>query len=328
MRIIALLCIFSLLGALCAPARAQAGGDQDYALGVAEYKKGNYARAVAYFKTAVATASVSNHCIRKLYLGHSYVGLKELGMAVKTYRDIEASCHGSPEAKLATKCIEDLMDPAKARAVNASQPASSRTALAQRIEVLDVYEHLPQINPSFIHMVKKTVADLRHDFYEVLDRGGCNVTVAQNIIYKWPNAYNISTPGAEHLRLSQDYGLTQGLDIYVWERPIYVGNILGKPFPIDYSQAYLRIQLYRVACHVHGIDENKEYLEEYKKDVEKLKTEGKLDWLARFFIDQKVAGPAQLAGCIVENYLHKDVSPVLEEMFPKSYAWIKKRLKL
>lgn len=220
------------------------------------------------------------------------------------------------------------MKPSVARAINANLPPPSGKSLAQDIRILDVQPDLPAIDPTFISMVKSTVSGVKPEYYEILDKGGCNVTVAQNIVDKWPNAYNISTPGQEHVRLSQDYGFTQGLDIYVWERPIYVGNVLGKPFPIENSKWYLRIQLYRVVCHILGIDKDKEYLSQYQKDVAALTKEQKENWLCSFFLEQKVAGPAQLAGCIVESYESKEINPIFQDMFPNSHEWLKKRLKL
>lgn len=313
------------------PASAESASieaQRDFNSGVAAFQRTNYRQAVEYFKSALTKdPACSSNCLRRLYLGHSYAGLKELGMAIKTYHEIESNCFGSPEAKLATQCIEKLSNPATARELSEKSP-SKGPSLINRIKVLPVLADLPAINPSFIAMVKTTVSRIRPDFYQMLDKSGCTVTIAQNIVYKWVNAYNVSKPGFEYIKLSQDFAFSQGLDVYVWERPIYIGRVLGEPFPIDLCEFYLKVQLYRVACHTMNLEDDKDYLLEYKKDLDKLTKEQQNTALARFFIDQKADGPSQMLGCAVEHFVEKDLDLEVEKMFPNSFAWIKKRLKL
>ncbi len=314
-----------------APADAQAAADaqRDYSLGLAAYKKGNYQQAVEYFQSSLAKDSKSpTQCIRRLYLGHSYAGLKELGKAIRVYHEIEGNCWGSPEAKLATECIEKLTNPDTARAVAASTRQATASTLMSRVKVIAPrYSKLP-INPDFIAKMKATVRDFRGDLYQTLDKGGCTITIAQTILDKWPDSQNFSNRGSEHMKLSQDYGQTQGRDIYVWERPISADKVAGDPFPIWCIQSFLKMQLARVACHLEGIDEDKEYLTLYKQDVEKLTSEDKQKAATQYIVSLNKEGPGQLAGYIVENYLTSEVDQELSKTFPQSYAWIKKRLKL
>lgn len=298
---------------------------RDYNYGLAAYQKANYAQAVEYFKSAIKKdPACSSHCLRKLYLAHSYAGMKELGMAIKVYHEIEDNCFGSAEARLATECIEKLKQPITARTIVSNQK-SSGDSLINRIKVLEVRHSDVAIDPAFIGLVKSTVSHFRSDMYQMLDKGGCTVTIAQNIIDKWPNARNLSRPGYERLKLSQDYGLTQGVDIYIWERPIFPGHILGEPFDRENIRFYLQMQLGRVACHTQGIDEDKDYLTEYNKDMGKLTKEDKLIRDVKYITEAD--GPGQMAGFIIANYLTY-IDEDMKKLFPNSYAWIKKRMKL
>lgn len=314
---------------LPAHAQAPAADQRDYSLGLAAYQKGNYQKAIEYFKASLANDSNSpTRCIRRLYLGHSYAAIKELGKAIRTYREIESICWGSPEAKLATECIEKLSNPETARAIasTTTRPQPVRSMLS-RIKVLPAHSSKVPISPDFISMVKSTVTGFRSDLYQVLDKGGCTITVAQCISDKWPDTKDYSKQNNEHLKLSSDYGQTQARDIFIWERPIFPDKTLGDPFPTWCCQSFLRTQLGRVACHIQGLDTDKEYLAEYKKDVDKLTTEDKQRDV-KFITSLNQDGSAQLAGYIVENYLTAEIDPEMSKFFPHSYAWIKRRLKL
>lgn len=314
-----------------APVNAQAAADaqRDYDLGLAAYNRGNYQRAVEYFQSSLAKdPKAKGNCIRRLYLGHSYAGLKELGKAIRVYHEIEGNCWGSPEAKLATQCIEKLSNPDVARAVVASTSQATTSSLMSRVKIIAPRHSRVSINPDFISKMKSTIGDFRGDLYQALDKGGCTITIAQTILDKWPDSQDFSKSAGEHMKLSQDYGQTQGRDIYVWERPISAEKVVGEPFPTWCIQSFLRTQMARVACHLQGIDEDKEYLALYKKDVDKLTNEDKQKSATQYIAYLSKQGPSQLAGYIVENYLTSEVDQELSKAFPQSYAWIKKRLKL
>ncbi len=201
----------------------------------------------------------------------------------------------------------------------------------QRITVLDPKFNHSRVSSEFIGMIKSTVSSLPGDLYKIIDQGGCTITVASNITDKWPDAYNESAPGKEYMKLSQDFGRTYGVDIYMYERPMLIGEKreLGKPHDIEQSRKTFVTQLGHVVCECAHINDDKDFLAEYQKDVEEIPADAKKNNRSvYFYLSQEKMGPGELAANALQNYIQHDMDDEITGYFKRSYEWIRKRFKL
>ncbi len=302
----------------------------EYAAGVMDFQKANYRSAAAHFKASIEKApNVPSHALRRLYLAHCYAGLKDNAKAIELYQECINNAFGSPEAKFAQECIDKL----KPKSGPSTTPAKSlSTGLMQRITVLNPKFNHPPVSSEFVGMIKSTISTLPGDLYRIIDQGGCTITIGSNITDKWPDAYNESAPGKEYMKLSQDYGRTYGMDIYMWERPLLSGEKreLGKPHDIDMSRHTFIVQLGHVVCEVAHVNEDKDFLIEYKKDVAEIPADVKQsNRSVYFFLSQEKMGPGELAAEALENYISKDFRDDLKnQYFKRSYEWIRNKFRL
>lgn len=295
----------------------------EYAAGIMDYQKGRYRSAATHFKAAVEKApDVPSHALRRLYLAHCYAALKEVDKAIPLYQEVISNGFGSAEAKYAQVCIDKLKPKEK------SEKGQSYRGLINRITVLEPLAGHPPVSTEFIGMIKTTVANLPPDIYKVIDKGNCSITLAPNIVDKWPDSGNESAPGKEEVKLSQDLGRTYGTDIYMWERPLLLGgkNELGSQFPLFLSKIFFYGQIAHAVCECSHVNEDKEFMAEFKKDVEAMSPEDKEE--ENFYISQEKVGPSEVAAEAVANYLSRNMNERVFEHFPKCYKWVKQRFKL
>lgn len=299
----------------------------EYAAGIMDYQKGKYRSAAAHFKASVEKApDVPAHALRRLYLAHCFAALKELDKAIPLYQEVINNGFGSAEAKFAQECIDKLKP--KSSDKSSLGQAGTLKGLIHRITVLEPKAGHPPVSSEYIGMIKTTVANLPPDIYKIIDKGGCTITLAPNIVDKWPDAGNESAPGKEHIKLSQDLGRTYGADIFMWERPLLLGgkNQLGPQFPLVASRTFFFGQIAHAVCECTHVNEDKAFMEEFKKDVDALDPDEKKE--EHFYISQEKVGPSEVAAEAVANYLDRDMNDRVQSHFPKCYKWIKERFRL
>ncbi len=304
------------------PQQAQA----EYEAGLADYQKGRYRSASVHFRASIdKDPQAKNHCMRRLYLAHCFAALKELDKAIPAYQDIVNSCYGGKEYDFAKKCMEQLQPKAK---VSLGKGILDRITVLSPIESAHIAKH-PPVRPEYISMVKACLQRLPPKIYKEIDQSECTITIAPNIVDKWPDSADELTPG-KTTKLSQDEARTYGLQVYFWERPLESSSsgkkVLGAPFPADQAKVAIYTQFGKVACELEGIFEDPVYKLEYDKDVEGIPETMKTDPWMMFYLQKKM-GAGQVAASVMENLLQGRPTRI-QEYFPRCTEWIKKKFKL
>lgn len=299
----------------------------EYAAGVMDYQKGLYRSAAKHFQASVdKDPQAKSHCLRRLYLAHSYAGLRELDKAIPLYQDLINNCFGSPEAKLAKECMERLQPSAK---VNLGKGILNRITILAPIESKGVAKHSP-VSPQYISLIKSTLQRFPPVIYKSLDESNCTITIGPNIIDKWPDAGEKLAPG-KTTKLSEDVGRTYGMDVYFWERPLINGpgnkKMLGPAFEANEVKEWVYTLMGHVVCEIEGVNEDPLLIDAYKKDCEGIPEFMKDDPSVVFYTSQTKMGPGEVAAGALEELLMRRKGMVLE-VFPRSSEWVRKKFKL
>lgn len=306
------------------PAQAQA----EFTAGLTDYKKGSFRSAATHFKASVEKDSQGkSHCLRRLYLAHCYAALKELDKAIPAYQDIVNCCFGQREYDFAKDCMAKLQPKAR---VTLGKGILDRITVLAPIESAHVAKHQP-VSPSFIAMVKSGLQSLPPKIFKAIDQSACTITIAPNIIDRWPDSADEPTPG-KTTKLSEDEARTYGLEVYLWERPLESApagsgkRVLGSPFPMEQAKVAFYTQMGKVACELEGIFEDPIYKLEYDKDVEAIPESMKTDPWMMFYLQKKM-GAGQVSASVLENFLQGRPTRI-QEYFPKCTEWLKKKFKM
>lgn len=311
------------LPAMSNPAEAQL----EYSAGLMDYKKGSFRTAAAHFKASIdKDPQAQSHCLRRLYLAHSYAALKELDKAIPLYQDLINNCFGSPEAKFAKECMEKLQPKSQ---VSLGKGIMNRITILAPIESKSIGKH-QAVSSNFITMVKSTLQSLPAEIYRILDNSNCTITLGPNIVDKWPDCGNELAPG-KTTKLSEDPARTYGMDIYLWERPLEDGphnqKVLGQAFSNALSKFSFYTQIGHVVCEIEGVNEDPMLIQAYKQDVDGIpEFERDDDWVV-FYTSQKKMGPGEVAAAALENFLQRRKTKI-QDTFPRTSEWVKKKFRL
>lgn len=322
--------LISLLGnvlisqsAIADPAQAQL----EYSAGLMDYKQGKFRSAATHFKASIdKDPQAQSHCLRRLYLAHCYAALKELDKAIPAYQDICNNCFGAPEAKFAKECMEKLQPKTQ---VSLGKGILNRITILSPIQSKSVAAH-PPVSGTYIAMIKSTIQKLPPLIYKTIDESNATITIGPNIVDKWPDSGDELAPG-KTTKLSEDHARTYGMDIYMWERPLEDGpggkKVLGPAFSMDESRFSFYTQIGHVVCEITGANEDPLLIDAYNKDCESIpEFMRKNDWVV-FYTSQKKMGPGEVAAAVIENILQRRSTPI-QEYFPRSSAWVKKKFKI
>jgi len=201
---------------------AAASTDANYTDGLAAYKKADYKSAARYFHAAATGPNSSASAW--LYLGHSYAGSSDRARAVQVYRSMIAKYRGTPEAQIAASSLSKLAPaaaaatPAAAAATPGAPAATAQKTLLDRITLYPPkFGHQP-ISTQTADTVREVVRALPAGIKKILDENGATITIAPNIIDKWPGSGDGLKPGASDTTMGEEGGRTYGRDVHVYER--------------------------------------------------------------------------------------------------------------
>ncbi len=316
------------LGPCAPPAMATPEEAQlEYSAGVMDYQKRFYRSAAQHFKASVdKDPQAKSHCLRRLYLAHSYAALRELDKAIPLYQDLINNCFGSPEAKLAKECMERLQPSAK---INLGKGLMNRITILAPIESRGIAKH-PPVSGQFVALIKSTVQRFPPAIYSALDQSNCTITIGPNIVDKWPDCGDELAPGKK-TKLSEDVGRTYGMDVYFWERPLVDGpggkKMLGPAFDSALVREWVYTLMGHVVCEIDGVNEDPLLIDAYKKDCEGIPEFERDDPSVVFYTTQKQMGPGEVAAGVLEELLSQKKGRTME-LFPRSTVWVRKKFKL
>lgn len=219
--LLSLLAAFPELSRL--PAYA-ATGQESFNLGIEAYKKANYKVAAQHFHDAVTNGVDKPNAW--LYLGHSYAGMNDRARAISVYRSLANKFPKSAEAVAATNALARIKPPAAAPTKTTSAPGAP-AAPAEAAKGSLFIDRITLYPPKFGHQpissltestVKTAVRGLPRHIMKILDDGNATLTIAPNIIDKWPGSGDGMKPGSSDTTMGEEPGRTYGRDIHVYER--------------------------------------------------------------------------------------------------------------
>ncbi len=243
---------------LVAPDRAaSAAADPDFSAGIADYSKGNYKSAAEHFHSSITGGN--NSAAAWLYLGHAYMGKGDRARATQVYQTLSQRFPGTAEARLATQCLQKMPPVAAPAATSltsataAVKPATTstkKTALVDRITLYPPKFGHPVISPITAATVKGVVLGLPTNIVKILDDGGATITIAPNIIDKWPGSGDGLKPNAPESTMGEEPGRTYGHDVHIYEREQIRGTT-------ELKEMRPQSEIRRIALHEigHAVDD-------------------------------------------------------------------------
>lgn len=316
------------------PAFAESEKDIRYAAGVADYKRGEFNSALTNFAASrkEGNASADNY----LYIAHCYAALGDRLQATKVYNEIKRLFPASGPAKMAEQCIQKLGPSATAIIkTDAQKSLQTRTgtsggrapAFINRITVVapTIAGHQP-VGSQTVGTVRSIISRLPSNVYSILEESGATVTIAPNITDKWPEKRNQTKPGMEHMTLDQDHALTEGRDIYIWERSISEvgGKDLDEPIDANSLHDELVSQFGQAINNYIGISNEKDFVSNYDGDAGKLLADDKRR--LKYYLQPDGEGAKVVCSAAIAETLGADPDSAVDKFFPKTKTWVKERL--
>jgi clan AA aspartic protease (TIGR02281 family) len=331
------------LALACAPAAAVDVGSH-YGAGVADYNKGSYKTALQHFQASLAqgNGSAANY----IYMGNSYAALGNKQQAVRMYNQILKSFKGTPAAATAEKYIQKLdpkglyAEPAAAGTQAAGMITAPNTplrvndpnrprgpALINRINVLPpkIAGH-PPVNPGTVSAVRSLLSRLPSSAYALLEETGVNINIAPNFTDKWPEKGGQSKPGMEHLTYAQDYGFTEGTDVFIFERAaedVY-GKELGDPIDPETLKDELFCQFGHAINSYLGLSNQTDFIAQYDLDKGALLPPDKRR--QTLFLQPDGKGAIEVCATAIGVTLGAGPYNNLDKHFKKSRDWVQTRM--
>jgi clan AA aspartic protease (TIGR02281 family) len=151
------------------------------------------------------------------------------------------------------------------------------------------------------------------------------IHIGPNITDKWPDKRNVSKPGLESTTLDRFPGLTDGLDIYIWERAVEVGGgELGGPLPSQYVKNQLMFEIGHALDNCLNLSSDKQFQEQYNLDKDKISAEDKRR--LKFFLQPDGVGEKEVLAAAIVSTLRSEPVSVIDEHFKLARDWVKTRL--
>jgi tetratricopeptide (TPR) repeat protein len=209
---------------------APTSGDSDFKSGITAYKRGDYKTAAENFHKAVTGGM--DTAAAWLYLGHAYMGSGDRARASQIYRTLSQKFPGTNEARIAAQCLQKLPPPAAPATAGAAPGATPATATGAKpaeiagkkttlIDRITLYPpkfgHTP-VSQTTAETVKAVVHGLPRHILKILDDCGATITIAPNIIDKWPGSGDGLKPGKSDMTMGEEPGRTYGHDVHLYER--------------------------------------------------------------------------------------------------------------
>lgn len=299
----------------------------EYEQGLQAYNSKNFAQSSKLF--ASTTARADARPINWLYLGHSYMGMGDRARSLSAYRTIIDKFPGTAEAALAAQCIVRL-DPTQARTMpattapaSASPAAGTATSLLNRITVVPPVQNHPPVSRSAIDAVRTAVGRLPSNIYRLLDSKGATITLAPNIMDKWPKAGDEAKPGVKDGTLGEEPGRTYGHDVHVYEREKVRGTS-------ELKEARSSAEMVRVLYHElgHAVDDSlalpsndPTFRAELQADINNMSSEEKEE-VSYYTVPMECF--SECAGSLMGGSGYDSNA----RYFPRAKTWVRRKLSL
>jgi hypothetical protein len=291
----------------------------------AEFARAAYKDAAATLRLAIykgnKTASIW------LLLGESYEKDGEIGSARQAYQTITQYFPGSRECQLAGQHLALLPNSAASHA--ATERPSGKHLIDRITKVAPRFGH-PEISPVTIGRVRDIVAHLPKTIYKILDRGKVSIFVTPNLIDRFPDGVNFRF-GHDGSYLGQQFGRTYDRDIYVCERCVTAGGstTLGPVNDMENIVCTTYTQL------GHALDDcleqpsrDEQFLQLYRQDC--ASADPAKYPMIKNYLKEEASGPGEVFGGLAALLMgdNGSLSQALSHSFPRSRAWIEKRLQV
>jgi hypothetical protein len=308
---------------------ASATPDEDYARGLAAYKSGNYKAAAQSFHQAVTGGK--NTAAAWLYLGHAYSATNDRNRAAQVYRSLSSKFPGTPESQLALRSLQKIAPPAAVAAsvtpaVPGAAPVANPIKFKDRITLYPPkFGHQP-VSSSTAATVRAVVDQLPPKIMKILDDGGATITIAPNIIDKWPGSGDGMKPGSSTVTMGEEGGRTYGHDVHVYERK----QVRGSTDLLDIrSQSEIRhTTMHEIG---HAVDDcsgplssDPTFKSMLKLDIDNMPED--VQSHIRYYLDPGEACAENVKG-LIGGSDDSDTVMVMQNM-PRLHRYIKQKLKL
>jgi hypothetical protein len=290
-------------------APALADRDEDYALGVEAYNRGNFRIATNHLLSAMREGN--SNAIVMLYLAHSYAAQGQYKLALPVYRNIRDSFKGTEEAAQAGECVVRLENPAT---FAARKPGQATATFYNRIKVQP--NKLQPVGKETVTVVQSAITGMPRAIYQLLDSGMFNIVIAASAAEKFPGNAKIKGQAA---------GLVDK-NICVFERSAPGAKTKFKAS--DLKDAFLREVGAALNTGSGGIYTDPDFHNAYQLDMRDMAdgVEETMPFLAP---------PANRAEELVCNNIFSELAGSKAKMpltvakyFPKTRAWIINKFRL
>lgn len=197
--------------------------------GIEEFKKKNYAGALAQF-----TAHLKDHpddLNINYYTGMCYQITGKNGEAIKHYRKVAEIDPNSKAAALVRPFLSrygiKTSAPTITQTPGGTRLPSDPFAAMEAARSLPFKERIVVVPPKFGHKAvssssvstaRSVIARLPTKIYNILDKGGATINLSPNIIDKWPGSGDGIKPTDLGSTMGEEPGRTYGHDVHVYER--------------------------------------------------------------------------------------------------------------
>lgn len=329
---------FLLLASTVFSLTVNAASDLEFDAGLKSYKAKDYQSAASHFSKSIEAGNRSASAY--LYSAHSFSGLGQYRRAFKTYEIVVNSFKGSAEATSAAQAMEVIrtragMPPAapvaaagtKAAAGTPSSAvvpaAAGDTGLMTRINVIAPMFGHPAVSPASIKAVREGIAALPKIIRDKLDPTGAHITLAPNMVDRWPESIKDLNEDDPAPNLAELPGRIYGDDICIYERAKARGTTaLKEARPLKFTHLQVGNMSFQVFDDLTGMSKEAALRKEWQADkeqipphmVEKLATFMKEDdWGPRETCSELVGS---MIGGVDEN------TEALYRYFPRTKKWL------
>ncbi len=331
-----LLLSFCLLTVICA---IPGLGKTSIRPGIAYYNSGQYSRAREFFERVLEGEpdSWKAHYV----LGNTLMRMNEIQDAKSQY---EQCLKTAPDPKIAkgcgqmiayinhitgTKLYESHSEPT-IKSLTSSASSGAALEFKDRINIVSPQFDHPQVSEGTVNTVRRVLASLPSNIYEILNSGGATVNISPNITDRWPDMLKGKLDD-EGLHLAQDAARCYGKDVYIYERQLIPGTTRLTDIAFD-AESVRNVLLHELG---HAVDVCSNYftktpavLDLYKADVDAMSEDERHRlwyYTKPGYTGCKEAFAETFAGLLGAQ--GKDTEDVRNN-YPRLKAWIKDRLKL
>jgi hypothetical protein len=197
-----------------------------------------------------------------------------------------------------------------------------------RFEVVKSEMGHPPVSPLTKAMLDKAITKIPPNLMSVLDNSDATIHLTCSLVDRWPDCLT-TKHSYDNQTMSNDRGHTYGHDIWVCERPVNATtNIAEDPFPAaDIEATFFNEVGHAVDDLMGNFSKNPEFRDAYAVDM---RAPLYLETNVVLFVQAGDSGPSETCAEIVSDLLGARGSQTvnMKLIFPRSYAWVQKRLHL